>query len=207
MLVPDNAMRQLLTQRFKTYTEQFWKSEEAQRYWVGRGLSVQMAKVFFVGFVSQPLRGDSRFTNRLAIPYITANNQPVSYKFRAIEETKKRYDKDKNDPSRIFNTRVLRSARKVVITEGEIDAIAATQCGLQAVGVPGANNWKPEWTRIFRNRLVTVLADGDEAGEEFADRVSSLLYGVRVVMMPQGEDTCSMLKEKGEEWIREMVVL
>src|SRR5690606_3134686 len=98
MLVPDNAMRQLLTQGFKTYTEQFWKSEEAQHYWVGRGLSVQMAKVFFVGFVSQPLRGDSRFINRLAIPYITANNQPVSYKFRAIEETKKRYDKDKNDP-------------------------------------------------------------------------------------------------------------
>lgn len=153
------------------------------------------------------LKGDRRFEGMLAIPYITANSLPVSFKFRPIDESPQKYYKDKGDPTRIFNTRVLTTARKVVVTEGELDAIAATQAGLQAVGIPGATQWKPEWSRIFRNREVTVLCDGDSAGEEFGDLVSNQIYSkVKVINLPQGEDVNSLLKERGAEFVRELVV-
>ncbi len=206
MLVPSESMRELLEARLREYQIQFQESPEALTYWENRGLTRKTAEEFRVGFVASPLKGDGWFKNRLAIPYITANGRPVSFKFRAIDDTADRYRKDKGDPSRLFNTRALVKSYWTVVTEGEIDAIAAGQCGLPAVGIPGATQWKTEWSRVFRNRTVLVLADGDDAGEEFAEKVANFIYGCRVISMPPGEDVCSMLKAKGEEWIREVVL-
>lgn len=208
MLVPSSAMRSLLAERLREYEKQFQSSQEALTYWEERGLTSAVAKAFRVGFVEEPLKGDARFKGRLAIPYITANGLAVSFKFRSIDGSSDRYTKDKGDPARIFNTRVLTTARKVVITEGELDCTAATQCDLQAVGIPGANQWKPEWSRIFRNREITVLCDGDDSGHEFGELVTERLYSgaVKVIDLPNGEDVNSLLSKKGEEWIRELVL-
>ncbi len=206
MLVPNNNMRRLLESRLQEYHQQFLINDEALTTWENRGLTRAVAEEFLVGFVAEPLKGDMRYKGRLAIPYITANGLPVGFKFRAIDDNPVRFMKDKGDPNRIFNTRVLRRARKVVITEGEIDAISAAQAGLQAVGIPGASNWRPEWVRVFYNREITVLADGDDAGREFADMVATKIYGVRVLEMPDGEDVNSMLQKKGAEYLWDMVV-
>lgn len=204
MLVPDAKRRELLNQRLRRYQEQFWDSVGAQEYWLNRGFSLNTARDFQIGFVADPLVGDGGFRGCLAIPYITASQRVVSFKFRSINQSvRQRFMKDPGDPARIFNTRALVNARSVVITEGELDAVAASQCGLTAVAIPGATMWKPEWGRIFRNRVVTVFADGDEAGAQFAERLSSALYGIRVVQMPDGEDVNSMLMQRGQEWIRE----
>lgn len=206
MLVPSDTMREWLGKRLREYQKQFQNSDEALTYWENRGLSRKAAAEFLVGYVERPLTGDARFIKRLAIPYLTPSGV-VSFKFRAIDPNNtKRYDKDPGDPGRLFNTRVLATSTDVVITEGEIDAIAASQCGLAAIGIPGATQWKREWGRIFRNRNITVLADGDEAGEQFGEKICSYIYGCKLVVMPPGEDVCSMLQERGEEWIRKQVL-
>lgn len=206
MLVPSSATRALLEARLITYAEQFDESPEALTYWEeARGLTREMAGAFLVGFVADPLKGDQRFKGRLAIPYITANGLPVGFKFRSIDGAPDRYSKDKGEPNRLYNTRVLKRARKVVVTEGEFDCIAASQAGLQAVGIPGASNWKSEWGRVFYNREITVLADGDDAGHDFAEMIATKLHGVRIIDLPSGEDVNSMLVKKGESHIRDLV--
>lgn len=209
MLVPSSATRKLLEARLQAYTEQFEESPEALTYWEEvRGLTRATAAEFLVGFVApgRALKGDQRFEGRLAIPYITANGLPVGFKFRSIDGSQDRYSKDKGEPNRLYNTRVLKRARKVVICEGEVDTLSASQAGLQAVGVPGASNWKAEWGRVFYNREVTVLADGDDAGHDFAEMVATKLHGVRIIDLPAGEDVNSMLVKKGNGYIRDLVV-
>jgi DNA primase len=207
MLVPSPAMRKSLENRLKVYAEQLWDpaTPAGLTYMESRGLTREVIKDFSVGYVARPLPGDARFAGRVAIPYLTPSG-PVSFKFRSLASGEaQKYTKDRNDPNRIFNTRVLTHAHQIVITEGEIDCIAATQCGFDAVGIPGARQWKPEWNRIFYNRQITVLADGDDAGEEFADMIVSKLHGARVIPMPPDEDVNSMLLQKGEDWLREQV--
>lgn len=206
MLVPNDNMKKLLENRLQEYGRQFEVSPEASIYWEERGLTKEVRSEFRVGYVAEPLKGDARFQGCIAIPYIAANDRVVGYKFRRIDNNPQRFLKDKGEPNRIFNTRILRRARKVVITEGELDCVAATQAGLQAVGIPGANNWKPEWNRVFYNRQLTVLADGDEAGHDFAEMVATKLYGVRIIDLPAGEDVNSILLQKGSEYIRDLVV-
>lgn len=205
MLVPSGAMKKLLAERLRVYQEQFRENPEGLTYWENRGLTKATAEDFRVGYVAEPLKGDQRFKARLAIPYLTPAGV-VGFKFRATNGSPERFSKDRGDPNRLFNTRILVRARKLVLCEGEIDTMAATQAGLQAVGIPGAKNWKPEWSRVFYNRQISVLADGDETGHEFAEVLGSKLYGVRIIDMPDGEDVTSMLQKKGEQWIRNVVL-
>jgi len=198
-LVPSPSTRRLLEKRLEVYEAQFSDSP-ASTYWESRGLTRATARAFRVGYVGDPLPGDDRFRGRLAIPYLTPSGV-VGMKFRAIDGDDNRWMKDKGEANLIFNTRVLVHARKVVITEGEMDCISAVQAGLQAVGIPGASNWRKEWSRIFYQREVTVLAQGDDPGREFAERVINGIDGGRIVYMPEGEDVNSMLQREGEEWI------
>jgi DNA primase len=201
-------MKLWLAERLQEYEKQFESSPEASEYLALRGISSEVAKGFRVGYVApgKALRGDARYEGYLAIPYLTISGV-VSFKFRSIDpHSTIRFMKDAHDPNRLFNTRVLQRAQSVVLCEGELDAIAAAQCGFDAVGIPGANNWKPEWSRVFANRQVTVLADGDDAGREFAESVTKKLYLSKSIDLPDGEDVASMLKLKGEDWIRERVL-
>lgn len=54
----------------------------------------------------------------------------------------------------------------VLVTEGESDAHVAWWHGLPAVGVPGANNWRDDWSAYFDEvPLLLVLSETDTAAE------------------------------------------
>lgn len=70
------------------------------------------------------------------------------------------------------------------------------------IGIPGANNWKPHYTRILDDfDIVMVLADGDAAGLEFGKKISRELPNVTVISMPDGEDVNSVVTKQGSEWL------
>lgn len=61
-------------------------------------------------------------------------------------------------------------ADEVWICEGHWDRIAAesiigSRSGITALGVPGANIFKPDWANLLAGRDVLLLYDNDEAGE------------------------------------------
>jgi hypothetical protein len=70
---------------------------------------------------------------------------------------------------------------RLVIVEGEPDAIAAHSAGLPAVAVPGSHGWRTAWTGRFHGREVIVIADSDRDGRRLACTITADLQqaGIR----------------------------
>lgn len=67
----------------------------------------------------------------------------------------------------------------VYLMEGEKDTAVACSLGLNAVTqTAGAENWKKEWTQLFKNKNVVVCYDIDSAGRSGALKVCKELYPV-----------------------------
>lgn len=83
---------------------------------------------------------------------------------------------------RIFGIdRVLdESLDSIVWCEGEMDRLTAEQNGFAcACATSGAGTWKPEWTKLFRNKKRVYLAqDNDEAGRNATRKLCEKLYRV-----------------------------
>ncbi len=87
---------------------------------------------------------------KLAIPYLTPSGV-VDIRFRSLNnDNGPKYLSRPGASTHIFNVQALnQDADMLVICEGELDTIIATQVGFAAVGLPGANNWKPFYSRVL----------------------------------------------------------
>ncbi len=95
----------------------------------------------------------------------------------------------------------------ICVTEGEIDCITlSVKTNHPAVGIPGANNWKPFYTRILDDfDTVIVLADGDGPGLEFGKKIGKELSNVNIIQMPEGHDVNSIVHKEGVDFINERI--
>jgi len=57
------------------------------------------------------------------------------------------------------------------VVEGELDALSCIELGFAAVSTYSASVWPKQWCLGWRGLQVVVVAEGDEAGDSFADRV------------------------------------
>lgn len=196
--LPSSDTRQLLEKTAQEYVNQRERSQEASEYLERRGFTEGVLDSFRIGYVSDPLPGDQWFEGCVSIPYTTPSGV-VGLKYRATDDTTPKYRKVAGFQNLIYNVSVLRRARYVVVTEGELDAVSAAVAGFDAVAIPGAENWKQPWARIFRNRKVMVLCDGDDPGRKFGDMIASKIDDCRVLWMPDGMDVNSVLVAEGPE--------
>ena len=69
-----------------------------------------------------------------------------------------------------YHVEVLASQpSQVVLCEGAIDTISATQLGYTAIGIPGATGFRESWFALFRHvPRVTIAFDADDAGKRHA---------------------------------------
>lgn len=76
-------------------------------------------------------------------------------------------------PSVPFNCDALLDGPvRVYITEGPIDCLSLEEMGLAAVGIPGADGFRPEWVSLFDDVAEVVLAlDNDDAGRKGSARI------------------------------------
>lgn len=83
---------------------------------------------------------------------------------------------------RIFGVdRVLDTSIDYVIwSEGEMDRLITEQHGFPcACATSGAGSWKPEWTKLFRNKKrVYIAQDNDEAGRNATAKLCEKLYRI-----------------------------
>jgi DNA primase len=109
------------------------------------------------------------------------------------------------DRPRLYNTlALLPDSKSIAITEGEVDAITAQVCGVNAVGVPGVQAWQPHFREPFLGyRDVFVLADGDDAGMQFANTVATQLPNAKIIPMPAGDDVNSVVLKNGKQTLLE----
>ena len=168
---------------------------------------------FGFGYVREPVRGHEQYDGFLAIPYLRRNLRGAwsacSIRFRCLQDHDHtghgKYMTVRDDPPWLYNTAALQSdSTTVAITEGELDAVTAELCGIRAVGVPGSTVWKRHWRSLFVGfNEVLILADGDDAGTQFGNRVSADLPNARVVSMPPGQDVNSLFVQWGKQALLE----
>jgi twinkle protein len=182
-----------------------------------RGLDVELLVTLGVG-ASSRLRG-----NCVGIPYLE-NGQRVQTKYRTLDADK-RFTQDLGGKSVLWNGDVLRdeslAAESIVITEGEFDAMAALQSGFpRTVSVPcGAPPRETDGrgTRyqflddalpLMRDARDIVLAvDGDATGANLLHDLALRIGRARCkwVRYPIGKDLNDVLRERGEDGVREVI--
>lgn len=200
----SNSHRQFLLKATQQYASQI---ELAKDYLSTRHLSVDEARRFHLGVVADPLPGHEQFKDRLAIPYITPSGV-VDIRFRAMRGEEPKYMGMAGAKTTMFNTAAIFQAQKYIcVTEGELDCvIMSVKTSHPTVGIPGANNWKPHYSRILDDfDIVVVLADGDNAGADFGKKVTRELPNANVIPMKENEDVNSMFIKYGKEWLDERI--
>lgn len=176
----------------------------AGQYLNARGITTGVAATHHLGVVLDPLPADEEYAGRLAIPYLTAAGV-VDIRFRALAaDQSPKYLSRPNAQARLYNvTALLTASDTIVVCEGELDTIIMhSVVGAPAVGVPGANSWKPHFRLLLEDfERVVVMCDGDQAGREFGKRIAGELDNASVVHLPDGLDVTDAYMQFGAEYL------
>jgi DNA primase len=213
----------------RAYIRQRGLNEEILEYfglgWAGREWDSLAKKLRRAGFnercaveanlLSKSVKGSvyDRFRGRLIFPIKNLTGQVIAFGGRIIrDEDEAKYINSSDTPvykkgEHIFG---LPQARKNIatvgrafLTEGYMDVVTLHQFGYgNAVGVLGTALTPEQAKRIagFTSR-VTLLFDGDRAGQRAALRSSEMLlargFDCSVVVFPEGDDIDSFLRREG----------
>lgn len=190
-------------------------SAEGRAYFESRGFDRQHCVTWGLGYVQAPLIGHEHYQGRVCIPYVSPTGV-VQLKFRCIQdhvckEIHPQWDKYvglAGNGTWMFNTRAfLLDSPEIVITEGELDAMAVQiHTGMPAIGMPGTQSIQECWFRAFTGyQRVLVVADGDKPGRDAAKATAKQIIQADVIRLPDGEDSSSLLLQPGGlEHFREM---
>lgn len=177
----------------------------ASDYLRNRGITRTAAQAVQLGVVSEPMPGHEAYRDRLSIPYLTTSGVSA-LKFRCMSDHvckdhgHSKYLSSAGDTRMYHVTSVLTHLSYLAVTEGELDAVVLNHlCGVPAVGIPGANNWKPHYARVLEGfDRILVVGDGDTAGASFSRNVSKRLDAGVSIVFPDGEDVNSVYTSSGK---------
>jgi len=174
-----------------------------------RGINDETAQHFRLG-VSQECNGKS-IEPSWVIPTWTDDHTIGLVKYRTVPPSKKRMYREKDMQSVLFNHHGLDTGlSRVIVTEGEIDAISVWQSGHRnVVSVPaGAKSLKPEWIdTLTQFDEIVLVYDQDKAGIEGRSEVRKRLGEDKVLIceLPVGMDCNDLLVNGGETALREAI--
>lgn len=212
MPVLSPAVRKSLTTRVLKYHQQLLEdpagSPLLDYVLQERQLTKETVSRFLLGAAVDPDVSDEPARGMLTIPYLTPSG-PVALRFRRPpdKDTGPKYWQPEGSELTVFNVMALFATdHLMVITEGEIDCMTVNQCGIPAVGIPGASAWKDYYQPLFEGYdRVIICADNDDtgAGKTFASKIAKVVPGPEVVTFPEGHDVNSYFKEVGTAGLRE----
>lgn len=197
----SKSQRELLARAVSRYEESL---DEVLPYLEARGIQEETARMFRLGYVREPETGHEPYVGKLAIPYLTPAG-PIDIRFRSLgDDSGPKYMSRPGATTHIFNIMALNTeAPFLTVCEGELDTVVATQAGFTAVGLPGANNWKPFYARVLADwEKIVLFCDGDNAGREMAKNLSRELDNVVAVFMPDGQDVNDVFMSEGADGLR-----
>lgn len=87
----------------------------------------------------------------------------------------------------------------IFLVEGESDAHTLWFYGINALGIPGATNWRPEWKRFVTGKEVFVWQEPDEAGEQFIKKIGKDIPEIKIIHPPQGRKDISECHIAGDD--------
>ena len=96
--------------------------------------------------------------------------------------------------------------RRILLCEGELDALAALSVGIPACSVTmGAGTWLPAWSVALRDREVAICFD--VGAEEIAEERAALLPTAWVVRLPgpDGYDVTDYLRDRSGARLQRLI--
>jgi len=184
-------------------------SEEHQKWLEARGIDLEVATRYGLCTDRQSQGGRD-----LVIPY-RRDGKIINRKYRGPQ---KRFRQDPDAPRSFWNEDVLRDEtmndQPLVITEGELDGLAAIQAGFMrpiSVADGGGSNldFVGELWPLLRDAARIILAgDGDEPGRKLNAELARRFAAARCawVAYPEGaKDLNDVLRLKGEAGVIEAI--
>ena len=170
-----------------------WADGGVLKHLMDKGFSPEEVKD--TGLVN--LHGFDFFQAKITIPYIEWGNTTT---IRG-KELGGKYLSLPGSRAQLYGVDAVRGEETVVLTAGEFDCALLQQLGFAAVGVPGENIWKPEWTETLDEaRRIYVVFDNDAAGRAGSEKVAKELGPrSRVVEMPKA--SAGQKKIDVTEWV------
>ena len=191
----SNVQSKLLLEAAQHYAQEI--TPEAIVALEERGISEEVAGRFQLGTIVDPINGHEMYQGWISIPYITAGNHCVGFKFRRLDDGKPKYGSPTGQKAHLYNvTDVLIQSPYIVVCEGELDTVITSGVlGIPAVGVPGVQAWKPHFAKLFGGYDTIYVVgdndikeDGSNPGMEFAKRVANEILNSQIVTLPPGMD-------------------
>ncbi|PIN93908.1 DNA primase [Candidatus Pacearchaeota archaeon CG10_big_fil_rev_8_21_14_0_10_31_24] len=156
-----------------------------------------------------------RFRNRIMFPWIDVTDNVIGFTGRAIENAEKTSKYINSPETPVFQKRKtlyslgnalphLKKEGRIIIAEGQFDAILAHQNGTKNMVIPAGTNFTLEHAYELNRRLkgITTLFcfDGDEAGNSSAKKIAKELLGKingHVCILPPKKDPADLFLENG----------
>jgi hypothetical protein len=108
--------------------------------------------------------------------YLSERGEEVCVRFRVSLEGKPKVKTRRGDKHHLYGLWKLEEAREqgyVLLVEGESDAQTAWFHGYPALGVPGASNFRNEWSEHLEGiEKIYPVVEPDNAGEQFFEKLS-----------------------------------
>ena len=117
-----------------------------------------------------------QYRGRLSIPFFNASGDCVLIRFRDLTGGSPAKYLQMADSNNVpYNMAALVSGQRTInVCEGEFDALTLSQMGFAAIGITGANGWKPHYRRLLDPfERVVVWGDNDDAGRSFNSTVKA----------------------------------
>ena len=209
----SNAQSKLLLEAAQRYAQEI--TPEALVALAERGISEQVAARFQLGSIVDPINGHEMYDGWISIPYITAGNTCVGFKFRRLDDGKPKYGSPTGQKAHLYNVAdVLPLSPYIVVCEGELDTVITSgMLGIPAVGVPGVQAWKPHFAKLFMGyETIYVVGDNDikedgsNPGAEFSKRVANEILNSQIVTLPPGMDINDYYLAHGADATRALLV-
>ena len=209
----SNAQLKLLRESAQRYALAI--SPEALAVLAERGISEEVAARFELGTVSEPMNGHEMYEGWISIPYITAMDNCVGYKFRRLDDVKPKYGSPTGQKAHLYNVEdTLVLGPHLVVCEGELDTVITSGVlGIPAVGVPGVQAWKPHFSKLMMGYDTVFIVgdndikeDGSNPGMEFSKRVASEVLNSQIVTLPPGMDINDYYLAHGADATRALLV-
>lgn len=179
-----------------------------------RGISESL--LLEAGLVKESERGGiyDRFRNRVMIPIADERGRIVAFGGRVMDSSEPKYLNSPETP--LFNKRrmlfgleraakAIRSAGKVIVVEGYMDAISLAAAGIRNVVASLGTAFTKEQCRLLMRYASEVYFcyDSDDAGQNATMRALGILREAgakaKVIIVPEGKDPDEFVRRQGSE--------
>ena len=130
-------------------------------------------------FLSKTLRLETSLKgNSIRIPYFDEEGNQIAVRYRNHPDCNTRFYWGKGSKAYLYGLQFIDDflSDYVVLVEGESDCQSAWMHDIQVIGVPGAKNFKKEYSKLFdRFEKIYIHQEPDAGGKEFVKSICKIL--------------------------------